>query len=617
MDDILIHTPNDPETHRKRVHQVLTKLKHHDLYLKPEKCQFKQKQVEFLGVILSAGTVQLDPTKIKGIADWPPPKNVRDVQAFLGFTGFYRYFVPNYSRIACPLIELTKKTTPFHWKEPQIKAFKTLKTLMCARPILRQPDYTKPFFLAMDASAYSVGAVLSQEGETNPRTHKIMRHPIAYYSATFTPTERNYDIFERELLAVMKALHHWRPHLAATETPVTVLTDHTNLNHWKMPKKVNRRVAQWFGELQEYNLVIQHVPGKLHTAADMLSRPPVEDKGEGDNNDLTLLPEKMFIRLQTSEDTDPTDQTLEHKIAQVQRLQSEEMKAWTKKHKLTYCPQPRSLAKPQWLKGTTPVIPDDPETRKELMDHFHNAPTAGHPGRDETIQAIKRRYWWPNMNTWIEEYVKGCTPCQQNKNLTHRKNTPLYRISPHPKANPFEEVAMDLITQLPKNGPYDAILTIVDHGCTRAALFLPCTTTITGEGIAKLYLCNVYQWFGIPKKIITDQDPRFTSHFTMALCQKLKTKQNISTAYHPQTDRLSERKNQWVEQYLQFVTTAQQDDWSDWLPIASLVHNTQINATIKIAPIQALIGYLPETTPSHTPLSTNQRVEERGEEIGK
>jgi hypothetical protein len=176
---------------------VLTKLKHHNLYLKPEKCQFEQKKVEFLGVILSAGTVQMDPTKIKGITDWPPPKNIRDVRAFLGFTGFYRYFVPNYSRIACPLIELTKKTTPFHWKEPQIKVFKTLKTLMCTRPILRQPDYTKPFFLATDASAYGVGAVLSQEGETNPRTHKIMRHPIAYYSATFTPTERNYDIFER------------------------------------------------------------------------------------------------------------------------------------------------------------------------------------------------------------------------------------------------------------------------------------------------------------------------------------------------------------------------------------------------------------------------------------
>ena len=171
-----------------------------------------------------------------------------------------------------------------------------LKTLMCPKPILRQPDYTKPFFLATDASSYSVGAVLSQEGETNPRTNKIICHPIAYYSATFTLTERNYDIFKRELLALMKALHHWRPHIAATEIPVTVLTDHTNLTYWKTPRKVNRRVAQWFGELQKYNLTIKHVPGKLHTAADMLSRPPTKDKGEQDNNDLTLLPEEMFIR---------------------------------------------------------------------------------------------------------------------------------------------------------------------------------------------------------------------------------------------------------------------------------------------------------------------------------
>jgi hypothetical protein len=206
---------------------------------------------------------------------------------------------------------------------------------------------------------------------------------------------------------------------------------------------------------------------------------------------------------------------------------------------------------------------------------------------------------------------------QQNKNLTHQRHTPTYHIAPHPTANPFEEVAMDLITQLPKNGPHDAILTIVDHRCTRAALFLPCSTTITGEGIAELYLRNVYQWFGIPKKVFTDRDPRFTLHFATALCQRLKTKQNISTAYHPQTDGLSERKNQWVEQFLRFVTTAQQDNWSDWLPIASLVHNSRINATIKIAPLQALLGYLPQLIPEATPLLSNQRVETHGEEMAK
>ena len=112
------------------------------------------------------------------------------------------------------------------------------------------------------------------------------------------------------------------------------------------------------------------------------------------------------------------------------------------------------------------------------------------------------------MSKWVENYVKGCTKCQQNKTLTHRTTPPPYKIDVPPTAQPFEVVAMDLITQLPNSHGYDAILTIVDHGCTRAALFLPCTTNVTGEGIAKLYLDNVYRWFGIPSKIISDRDPR-------------------------------------------------------------------------------------------------------------
>ena len=214
-----------------------------------------------------------------------------------GFTGFYRYFIPNYSKIARPLIDLTRKAIPFHWEPPQVKAFETLKTIMCRKPILRQPNYDDPFFLLTDASAYGVGAVLSQEGETNPRSQKPFLHPIAYYSSTFIPAERNYDIYKRELLAVLKSLEHWRPHLAATEKPVTVLTDHANLAFWKNPKKVNRRVARWFATLQDYHLRIKHVPGKQHAAPDMLSRRPDADKGEQDNLDLTLLLPELFIWL--------------------------------------------------------------------------------------------------------------------------------------------------------------------------------------------------------------------------------------------------------------------------------------------------------------------------------
>ncbi len=139
----------------------------------------------------------MDPKKLKGIADWPIPCNPTEIRKFLGFTGYYRYFVQGYSKIAHPLLDLTKKAIIWHWGESQHKAFEELKTRMCSHPILTQPDFNKPFFLQTDASAYGMGAILSQEGEHHAiASQKPKLHPIAFYSATFTPTERNYDIYE-------------------------------------------------------------------------------------------------------------------------------------------------------------------------------------------------------------------------------------------------------------------------------------------------------------------------------------------------------------------------------------------------------------------------------------
>jgi hypothetical protein len=157
---------------------------------------------------------------------------------------------------------------------------------MCCSLVLTQPDFEKKFFLQTDASAYGVGAVLSQRGKNPYYTHKNLKpkhHPIAYYSATFTPTERNYDIYERELLAIMKSLGHWRPYLGWMKEPFTILTDHANLQYWKAPQNLNRRTARWHADLQEYDYEIQHVPGKTNIPADVLSRPPGVDQGEKDN----------------------------------------------------------------------------------------------------------------------------------------------------------------------------------------------------------------------------------------------------------------------------------------------------------------------------------------------
>jgi hypothetical protein len=260
MDDIAIHTKrqlNETEgqhqqRHREHTHQVLDKLEKHDLYLKPEKCEFAKEEIEYLGVIIGKNKIRMDPGKLRGIADWPVPRNPTEVQQFLGFTGYYRYFVPNYSKIAQPLLNLTKKNLVWCWEQPQHDAFEELKTRMCYSPVLTQPDFEKRFYLQTDASAYGMGTVLSQQRRNLPHTHQNLKpkhHPIAYYSAMFTPTERNYDIYERELLAIMKSLGHWRPYLGWTKEPFTILTDHANLQYWKAPQNLNRRTARWHADL--------------------------------------------------------------------------------------------------------------------------------------------------------------------------------------------------------------------------------------------------------------------------------------------------------------------------------------------------------------------------------
>ena len=139
----------------------------------------------------------------------------------------------------------------------------------------------------------------------------------------------------------------------------------------------------------------------------------------------------------------------------------------------------------------------------DLMTLVHDHLTAGHPRRDETLRKAQGHLVWKGMKAWIANYVAGCATCQQNKNLTHWPRVPLYCITTSEDSLPFQQITMDLITGLPNVRGKDAILTIVDHGCLRAALFLPCSITITGPGIAALYLKHVYPWFGLPKKVIT------------------------------------------------------------------------------------------------------------------
>jgi hypothetical protein len=190
------------------------------------------------------------------------------------------------------------------------------------------------------------------------------------------------------------------------------------------------------------------------------------------------------------------------------------------------------------------------DLKKGIITLYHKLPTAGHAEGYKTLFSIGKDYWWPIMHKDIKEFIKGCATCQATKPRTTQPKPPLYPISSEVKTLPFETITMDFITKLPTSKGNDTILTITNKGCLKATLFLPCQEQINMEGVSKLYADRVFPHFGIPKKVITDRDTRFTAKFTRELCQILQIKQNISSAYHPQTDGQSERSNQWLEQFL-------------------------------------------------------------------
>jgi len=189
--------------------------------------------------------------------------------------------------------------------------------------------------------------------------------------------------------------------------------------------------------------------------------------------------------------------------------------------------------------------------------------------------------------------VKGCVICQAKKPITHQNNPPLHPITPQEEVLPFQTIAINFIVKLPALEGYDSIMTVTDHDCTKAVILVPCQETIDAEGVAKLFKDRIFPFVGLPKKIISDRDPCFTSAFFRELCKQLEVSQNLSTAYHPQTDGQLEKTNQHVKTARRIYCHYHQNDWAHWLPIVQHAINARPSATTKQAPYELWMGFIP------------------------
>ena len=314
---------------------------------------------------------------------------------------------------------------------------------------------------------------------------------------------------------------------------------------------------------------------------------------------VTVLPPELFVQSTTLTCLFPRAGALsaidEH-VRSHQQTQQALLNKWATTYPLTESDGIR------WYRDRLVVV-EDSSLKRGVISLYHDSITAGHPGISNTMWAIAKDFWWPAMKKDIAEYVKGCTTCQSRKNQPNKAKPPLFPITSDTYDTPFTSIAMDFIVKLPLSKSYDTILTITDT-FSKASIFIPCNESINAENTARLYATYVLPHYGLPTRIISDRDPRFTSTFSRELCRTLGITQNISTAYHPQTDGQSERTNQRLGQYLRIFINYHQQNWASLLPLAQYTLNAWPNATTKRAPFELIMGHIPRVHQSAQPFKS-------------
>jgi len=379
VDDVLVETETE-EGYDEVVEEILRRLEENDLYIKPEKCAWKVRKIGFLEVVIGPNGIEMEEGKVDGVLSWLEPKNAKDVRKFLDLANYYRRFIKDFARVARPINMLTRKDVKWQWGVEQQKAFNELKKVFTTKPVLAALDLDKKFRVEADASNYATGGVLSMKCSDE------MWRPVAFISKSLSNTERNYKIYDKEMLAVVRCLEAWRHFLEGAAIKFEIWTDHKNLEYFMKAQKLNRRQARWALYLSRFNFVLKHVPGSKMGKADSLSRRPDWEVGvERDNENETLVKKEWLENRRTEKveiivngvdlleevkrskvrDDEVVKAVEEMKKAGVKMLRNEE---WRETDGIMY-------------KEGKVYVPKDNKLRAEIIRLYHDMPVGGHGGQ--------------------------------------------------------------------------------------------------------------------------------------------------------------------------------------------------------------------------------------------
>lgn len=447
-----------------------------------------------LGHFISAEGVSTDPKKIDAISKWPIPTTHKQLRSFLGLANYYRCFIKSYSSIARPLSQLLQKDG-FCWSDQANISFINLKTALCSTPVLALPDFDQSFTVETDASNVGIGAVLMQNN-----------HPICFLSRSLGPKHQSLSVYEKELMQVVHAVQTWHAYLA--HRPFIINTDQKSLKFLMEQKVTTPFQHMWLSKLMGYNFEIRYKQGKDKVLADALSRVTgsqllhmaLSEAHTGFYDSLKLLWE-----------TDPHLQKI------ISDLQTDKLR---RRGKL--------------------VVGNDKTVKLHILKWLHDSAIGGHSGRDASLHRIKSWFYCPKMNTEVQNYVRNCSVCQQNKYDLAAKPGLLQPLPiPH---GVWESVSLDFIEGLPQSNGKHCILVVIDR-LSKNAHFIPLSHPYTALSVAQAYLDNVFKLHGMPKDVVSDREPTFLSEVWKELFRVHGVDLKRSTAYHPQTDGQTEATN--------------------------------------------------------------------------
>lgn len=578
LDDLAIITTGTLDDHLEHLDIVLGKLNKAGLTCNLEKSEYFCKEVKMLGFIISTEGLRTDPDKVKAIKEFPVPKKVKQVRAFLGLCNFYRRFIPKFSMYIQPLCELLKKGTAWTWGIREQQALDNIKKLFIDTIQLSHPDFEKPYYLQTDSSGIGMAGILYQtdkEGQI-----KIM----GFHSKALRGAQLNWTVTEQEFYAVINCLEKFETYLRGSK--VIIRTDHKALTFVKNWRLYNARVSRWINYLENFQYEVQHIKGKENIAADILSRyPPESDLLQ---EDKVKLPEILYMETRVNRE-------LINKLKNIKHLQEEDpdirkiiervksrQGGNEKIDRITErCEIYKDILYFKPGNGAGKVIYLPKILRDEVIQQVHIE--MGHQGTYKVIKYVRDRFYWRGITRQVKQKIRTCHKCQMVKSDTMKRVGPCKSIITKEIG---ELVMVDLYGPLPAGKFGMSFILVIQDSFSKFVKFYELRKATSRSVISKMK-----NFFSIikPQTIMSDNGAQFASRLWKDSMQELGIKVIYTTVRNPRPNT-TERVNKELGRLFRTYSSKSHKSWVSVLPKLEILYNNTFHESIKFTPCEVMYG---------------------------